>query len=216
MPDRTDLGLVPLRDAWSRHAEHRGLRSSRRQRLRRAPDRCDSGAVVNLGPTASRFERSVQPLEWPRVWEPAERVVTVGSCAESEGGRSVQCRGRVSSIIVVLVIVGTDLWVYTDARPAPTAGSVVYSVGSIRLDRPRSGLSCARLVVFCFLSTSPAGTLPIKPTSRGSLRGQAERPSPSPERVARATTALGQRARENVWHAASVLSHLQEVDPARC
>jgi hypothetical protein len=40
-------------------------------------------------------------------------------------------------IIVVLVIIGTDLWVYTDARTRADSGDpVVYSVGSIRLDSP--------------------------------------------------------------------------------
>ncbi len=40
-------------------------------------------------------------------------------------------------IIVVLVIIGTDVWVFTDARARAERGDpVVFSVGSIQLDSP--------------------------------------------------------------------------------
>jgi len=55
-------------------------------------------------------------------------------------------------IIVVAVIIGTDLWAYTDARTRADRGDpVVYSVGSIRLDSPEVwAVVCLVLWVFCF------------------------------------------------------------------
>jgi hypothetical protein len=54
-------------------------------------------------------------------------------------------------IIVVLVILGTDLWVYTDARTRAERGDpVVCSIGSIRLDSPQVwAVVCLVLWVFC-------------------------------------------------------------------
>ena len=55
-------------------------------------------------------------------------------------------------IIVVLVIIGTDLWVYTDARTRAEHGHpVVLSVGSIQLDSPQVWtVVCLLLWIFCF------------------------------------------------------------------
>jgi len=55
-------------------------------------------------------------------------------------------------ILVVLVIIGTDLWVYTDARTRAERGDpVVFSVGSIQLDSPQIWtVVCLLLWVFGF------------------------------------------------------------------
>ena len=55
-------------------------------------------------------------------------------------------------IIVVLVILGTDLWVYTDAKAHADKGDpVIFSVGSIRLDSPEVwAVVCLVLSIFCF------------------------------------------------------------------
>ena len=55
-------------------------------------------------------------------------------------------------IIVVLVIVGTVLWVYTDARTHAEKGDpVIFSVGSIQLDSPEVwSVVCLVLWVFAF------------------------------------------------------------------
>jgi hypothetical protein len=55
-------------------------------------------------------------------------------------------------VVLVLVIIGTDLWVYTDARARNEHGDpVVFSVGSIRLDSPEVwAVVCLVLWVLCF------------------------------------------------------------------
>jgi len=55
-------------------------------------------------------------------------------------------------ILVVLVIVGTDVWLYTDARTRAGRGEpVVFSFGSIQLDSPEVwAVVCLVLWVFCF------------------------------------------------------------------
>ena len=55
-------------------------------------------------------------------------------------------------IIVVLVIIATDFWVFNDARTRAEQGNpVVFSVGSIRLDSPKVwAAACLFLWVFCF------------------------------------------------------------------
>jgi len=55
-------------------------------------------------------------------------------------------------ILAVLVIIGTDVWVYTDARTRAEQGNpVVFSVGSIQLDSPEVwAVACLILWVFCF------------------------------------------------------------------
>jgi hypothetical protein len=55
-------------------------------------------------------------------------------------------------ILAALVIVGTDVWVYTDARGRAEQGNpVVLSVGSIHLDSPEVwAVACLVLWVFCF------------------------------------------------------------------
>lgn len=55
-------------------------------------------------------------------------------------------------IVVVLIIIGTDLWVYSDARTRAEHGDpVVYSVGSIHLDSPEVWTAvCLFLWVLCF------------------------------------------------------------------
>ena len=55
-------------------------------------------------------------------------------------------------IIVVLVIIGTDLWVFNDAKARAKRGSPVdCSVGSIRLDSPQVWAAvCLFLWVLCF------------------------------------------------------------------
>jgi len=55
-------------------------------------------------------------------------------------------------ILAVLVIIGTDVWVYTDARTRAEQGNpVVLSVGSIQLDSPEVwAVACLVVWVFCF------------------------------------------------------------------
>jgi hypothetical protein len=55
-------------------------------------------------------------------------------------------------IVVLLIIIGTDFWVYTDARTrAEQEDPVVLSVGSIRLDSPKVwAFVCLVLWVLCF------------------------------------------------------------------
>jgi len=74
-----------------------------------------------------------------------------GEDPEEEAKRSMSLVELVP-IIVVLVIVGTDLWVYTDARTrADSRDPVVFSIGSIRLDSPQVwAVVCLVLWVFCF------------------------------------------------------------------
>jgi hypothetical protein len=55
-------------------------------------------------------------------------------------------------IVAVLVIVGTDVGVYTDARTRAEQGNpVMLSVGSIQLNSPElRAIACLVLWVFCF------------------------------------------------------------------
>jgi hypothetical protein len=55
-------------------------------------------------------------------------------------------------IVVVVVILGADLWVYTDARThAENGDPVVFSAGSIQLDSPEVwAVACLVLSVLCF------------------------------------------------------------------
>ncbi|MDQ1427637.1 MAG: hypothetical protein QOK39_1113 [Acidimicrobiaceae bacterium] len=55
-------------------------------------------------------------------------------------------------IIVVLALIGTDLWVYTDARERSDQGEpVAFSVGSIQLNSPRVwAVVCLFAWVLCF------------------------------------------------------------------
>ena len=55
-------------------------------------------------------------------------------------------------IIAVLLILGTDIWVYTDARARADQGDpVVFSIGSIQVDSPEVwAVVCLLLWVFAF------------------------------------------------------------------
>ncbi len=55
-------------------------------------------------------------------------------------------------IVVVLVILGADIWVYSDAKTHAEDGDpVIFSVGSIRLDSPEVwAVVCLVLSVLCF------------------------------------------------------------------
>jgi hypothetical protein len=55
-------------------------------------------------------------------------------------------------IIVVILVLGTDIWVYTDARARAEQGDpVVFSVGSMQLDSPEVwAVVCLLLWVFAF------------------------------------------------------------------
>ena len=55
-------------------------------------------------------------------------------------------------IVVVILVLGTDIWVYTDARTRAEQGDpVVFSIGSMRLDSPEVGaVVCLLLWVFAF------------------------------------------------------------------
>ncbi len=54
-------------------------------------------------------------------------------------------------IIVVLVILGADIWVYSDAKArAENRDPVIFSVGSIQLDSPEIwAVACLFLSVLC-------------------------------------------------------------------
>ena len=55
-------------------------------------------------------------------------------------------------IIAVLLILGTDVWVYTDARSRAEQGEpVTFSIGSIQLDSPEVwAVACLLLWLFAF------------------------------------------------------------------
>jgi len=55
-------------------------------------------------------------------------------------------------IAVAIVIIGADVWVYTDAKAHAEHGDpVVFSVGSIQLDSPEIwAVVCLVLSVLCF------------------------------------------------------------------
>ena len=55
-------------------------------------------------------------------------------------------------IVVVLVILGADIWLYTDAKAhAENGDPVTFSVGPIQLDSPEVwALVCLVLSVLCF------------------------------------------------------------------
>jgi len=55
-------------------------------------------------------------------------------------------------IVVVILVLGADIWVYTDARAHAERGDpVVFSIGSIELDSPEAwAVVCLILWVFAF------------------------------------------------------------------
>ncbi|MFB9234746.1 hypothetical protein ACFFWC_04230 [Plantactinospora siamensis] len=76
--------------------------------------------------------------------------------------------GVLVSILVLLVGLGVDLWVYADARERQRAGSpAVVSVGTLRVDSPQAWfLGCLVLwVVFVPLYLTATGRNPFAPTS---------------------------------------------------
>jgi hypothetical protein len=73
----------------------------------------------------------------------------VSSCANKEWQMPL---GELVPIVVVLVILVADLWVYTDAKAHAEIGDpVALSVGTIQLDSPEAwAVVCVLLSVLCF------------------------------------------------------------------
>lgn len=68
------------------------------------------------------------------------------------GNRVGPVTGLMTSLALLLIVIATDVWVYTDARRCAAEGSPVFlRVGTFRIDTPVAWLvSCVVLWIFFF------------------------------------------------------------------